>query len=130
MKPNLAHAVSILLALVGLLHLPPLIGALGADRLRALYAIEVQEPNLEILLRHRAVFFGLLGIFLVYAAVRPAAQPLALGVGLVSVLSFVVLAQLVGDYNQAIRRVVIADLVGAALLSAATVLHLVHRPGG
>ena len=53
---------------MGIIHLLPVSGFFGAERLSALYGISLNEPNLEILMRHRAVLFGLLVAFLVYAA--------------------------------------------------------------
>ena len=52
-----------LLVLVGIIHLLPVAGVLGVDRLAALYGIALSEPNIEILMRHRAILFGLLGLF-------------------------------------------------------------------
>lgn len=122
-------AVSVLLALVAIIHFLPLSGVLSAERLAALYGLSFHEKNLEILMRHRAVLFGLLGLFLMYAAFQPSLQPLAFIVGFVSVLSFMGLAWLVGDYNAAIRKVVVADAVALASLSLAVVLYFFdHRP--
>jgi hypothetical protein len=108
--------VSAMLVIVGVIHLLPLSGVLGAERLAALYGLDFAEPNLAILMRHRAVLFGLLGAFLVAAAFRPAWQPLALAAGLVSVVSFLWLAWSVGGYNALIGRVVLADWLALACL--------------
>jgi hypothetical protein len=58
-----------MLLIVGIIHLLPLSGVLSAHRLQILYGIVIEDPNLEILMRHRAVLFGLLGAFLIAAAV-------------------------------------------------------------
>jgi len=94
----------------------PLPGALGAERLVSLYGLAFDEPNLAILMRHRAMLLGLLGVFFTYAAFRPAMQPLAFIAGFVSVASFHWLAWAVGGYNAAIRRVVLADVVALVCL--------------
>lgn len=116
------------LIVVAIIHLLPLSGLLSADRLSSLYGIVVSDPNLEILMRHRAVLFGLLGTFLLYAAVRPTLQPLAFIGAFVSVLSFLWLAWLIGSssigssttpsagYNEQIGRVFTADLVALGCL--------------
>lgn len=106
------------LLLSGLIHLLPCVGLAGASRLTALYGIAVDEPNLEILMRHRAVLFGLLGVFLILAAFRPAFQLSAFALGLVSVLSFLALAWSAGSYNAQVARVVVVDLAAAGLLIA------------
>jgi len=110
------YLVSASLILAGIIHLLPLSGLLGADRLTALYGLDFSEPSLSILMRHRAVLFGLLGAFLVFAAFRPSLQPLAFIAAFVSVLSFLLLAWSSGDYNPQVGRVVTADLVALVAL--------------
>lgn len=124
------YVVSAMLIVVGLIHLLPLSGALGADRLSALYGMPFDEPNLAILMRHRAVLFGLLGLFLLYAAFRPALQPLALVAGFASVASFLWISWSVGGYNAAIARVFAADLVALACLAVAAGASLYLRTRG
>lgn len=116
------RAITALLILVGIIHLLPLSGILGAERLAVLYGIAVHGPDLEILMRHRAVLFGLLGSFMVYAAFKPPLQALAIAGGLASVLSFIAIAWAVGDYNDALHRVVIADIIAAVALVVAGML--------
>lgn len=67
-----------LLVLVGIIHLLPVSGVLGVERLATLYGVSLGEPNIEILMRHRAILFGLLGLFLLYAAFQPSLQMLAI----------------------------------------------------
>jgi hypothetical protein len=120
--------VPTVLILVAIIHALPILGVLGAAKLTALYGITVRDPNLELLLRHRAVLFGLLAAFLVYAAVRPELHRLALVAGFVSVISFLVLAQPVGSLNTALITVVRADWLALALLVVGAVCHF--RRGG
>jgi len=110
------YVVSASLILAGIIHLLPLPGLLGAERLAALYGLDFSEPNLSILMRHRAVFFGLLGTFLVFAAFKPSLQPLAFLAAFVSVVSFLLLAWSSGGYNAQVGRVVTADLVALVAL--------------
>jgi hypothetical protein len=113
--------------LVGIIHLLPVSGVLGVERLASLYGISFGEPNLEILMRHRAVLFGLLGLFLLYAAFQPSLRVLAIIAGFVSVVSFIAIAWSVGGYNEAIRKVVIADIIAIFALVAADVIHFVSQ---
>jgi hypothetical protein len=121
------YLVSISLLLVGIIHLLPLSGVLSAERLFSLYGIVFDEPNLEILMRHRAVLFGLLGGFLMLAAFKPAFQLAGLVAGFVSVVSFLYLAFSVGGYNEHIARVFLADIVALALLVVGFIGHLVTQ---
>lgn len=122
-NPLLRHLVAAMLVIVGIIHLLPLSGVLGSAQLTTLYGLDFGDPDLAILMRHRAVLFGLLGAFLLVAAFRARWQPAALIAGFVSVLSFLVIAWSTGDYNAAIARVVTADLVAlACLLIAAGLL--------
>ena len=86
------HLIALCLILVGIIHLLPLSGVLGAERLAALYALEITDPNLDILLRHRAVLFGLLGGFLIGSAYKPGLRMPAFAAGFISVLSFLWIA--------------------------------------
>lgn len=126
----MSHLVSAMLLVVAVIHLLPLPGLLGSSRLSALYGIAFDEPNLAILMRHRAALFGLLGAFLAFAAFRPALQPLAFGAGFVSVLSFLYLARSVGNYNARLGRVFSADVVAfVCLLVGALARALVQSEG-
>ncbi|MCB9761433.1 MAG: phosphopantetheine adenylyltransferase [Alphaproteobacteria bacterium] len=112
-----------LMILVGVIHLLPLVGALGPARLEALYGLPMEDPNLEILMRHRAVMFGLLGGLFVYAALDATVQPLAFGIAGVTILSFLAIARSVGGYNDKLARVVLADRVALAALVIAVGLY-------
>ena len=107
------------LTLAGIIHLFPLPGVLGAGQLTRLYGVSVDDPNLGILLGHRAVLFGLLGALLIAAAFRPDLRAVALIAGLVSTVSFLVIAWGVGGYNAQVARVVVADLLAVVLLLVA-----------
>jgi hypothetical protein len=119
------YLVSVMLVLVGVIHLLPLSGVLGSERLASLYGLQFNEPNLEVLMRHRAVLFGLLGAFMVYAAFKPAFQTVAFIAGFISVVSFLYLAWAVGGYNERIGRVLVADVVALAFLVVGGVVHAV-----
>ena len=125
----LKYLLPLSLIVVGIIHLIPLSGLLGVERLNALYGITVSDSDLSILMRHRAVLFGLLGLFCVYAAIRPALQLIALIAGIVSVASFLFLAIATGGYNEEIQRVVVADVVAAAFLVVGLAGYFLTRSG-
>ena len=110
------HVVSAMLVVVGVIHLLPLSGVLGSERLAALYGLSFNEPSLAILMRHRAVLFGLLGLFFCFAAFQPAWQTIAFVAGFVSVVSFLWLARSIGGYNALVARVIMADIVAMVCL--------------
>jgi hypothetical protein len=120
--------VPAILVVVAVIHALPITGVLGAGKLSQLYGINIDDPNLVLLLRHRAVLFGLLSAFLAYAAVRPDLQGIALVAGLVSVVSFLLLAPPTGSLTPGIVTVVRADWVALVLLLAGAAVHVTaHR---
>lgn len=116
------YAIAGLMLVVAAIHLVPITGLFGRERLAALYGIEIDSPDLEILMRHRAVLFGILGVFFGYAAFKPTLQPIAFVAATVSIASFFYLASTVGNYGRSIHKVIIGDIVAAAALAAAVAL--------
>jgi len=118
------YLVSAMLVVVAIIHLLPLSGVLGSERLTALYGLPFSESNLAILMRHRAVLFGLLGLFFLFAAFRPPFQTVALIAGLASVVSFLLLAWSVGGYNAQVARVFMADIIALIALIIGVAAHV------
>jgi hypothetical protein len=117
--------VSIVALLVaGIIHLLPVPGVMGVGTLARLYGIEVSDPNTAILMQHRALLFGVLGVLMLSAIALPWLRVTVLSVGLFSAASFIVVAMAVGGYNPAIGRVVFADVVASVLLGAGLVAEL------
>ena len=119
----LRYLIPAMLILVGMIHLLPLSGVLGSERLASLYGISFSEPNLVILMRHRAVLFGALGVFLIFAAFRPRFRTVAFIAGFVSVVSFLGIAGTASSYNEQLGRVVTADVVALICLVVGSVAH-------
>lgn len=117
------YLITASLLIVGVIHLLPLAGALGASKIFALYGVAVTDPNAEILLRHRAVLFGLMGAVMIAGAFIPTLQATAFAIGFVSVVSFLYMAWLVGGYNALISKVVLVDVVALALLVAGAIAY-------
>jgi len=114
-----------LLIVVGLINLYPVIGVISSDQLAELYGVSFESVDHLILMRHRAVLFGLLGTFIIYSVFKRPLRPIACVAGLVSMLSFALLAFLSADYGDALRKVVVVDVIGSAAL--AVVLVIEHR---
>ncbi len=84
---------------------------LGVAQLTRFYGVMPDDPDLVIVMRHRAVLFGMLGTLLVAAAFRSELRPLAYLAGTTSAGSFLAVACSVGAYNGLIGRVVTDDVV-------------------
>ena len=119
-----------MLIVVAVIHLLPLSGVLSAEQLSTLYGISFEEPNIEILMRHRSVLFGMLGTFLMYSAFKPQLHMYALVAATVSVVSFLYIAWSVGGYNDQVGRVYIADLVALVCIAVAFVVYLLLKVRG
>ncbi|HSW07269.1 phosphopantetheine adenylyltransferase [Aquabacterium sp.] len=119
------HLIAACLLIASLIHLLPALGVLGAERLAQLYGLNLSEPNLLILMRHRAVLFGVVAGLLLWAVLAPALRPAAFAAGLASVLSFLVLARMSGDHNAQLARVVMVDWFALGVLAAGAAAQLV-----
>jgi hypothetical protein len=113
-----------MLIVAGVIHILPVPGLIGAAHLERLYGITFNELNLLIMMRHRAIMFGLLGAFMIYAAFRADLVSVAIIGGLVSAAAFIWLAWSVGEYNGPVTRIVFADCIAVACLSIAAVSHI------
>jgi hypothetical protein len=114
--------VSVIFILVGIINILPAVGMLSSARLEMLYQIKVSNPELEILLRHRAVLFGLVGGLLIYAAISPTTQALAFIAGMISMLSFVLICWRVEHASAALTRIMWIDIFAVVLLSGVIII--------
>lgn len=120
--------ITVLLLLMAAMCVYPSVGVLSGGMLEKLYGVPIHEPNLLILMRHRAVLYGCIGVFLVFAAFRPGLQLAGLLAGAVALGSYVLISLQVGGYNELLGKLVRADGIAAALALAAA-LSLVARKG-
>jgi hypothetical protein len=127
MWPSRVATLALLAA--GIVHLLPLTGVLGAPRLAALYGVAIDDPSLLVLMRHRAVLFGVLGAFMLHAAWSPPLQLWALGAAFASTASFVWIAASSAPLSPALRTVMWIDIALAALLLGALALRVTARRG-
>ena len=119
----------ILLAVAGLINFLPVIGLISAGRIAGAYDVDWEGRDLELLLRHRALLFGLVGGFLLASVFVPAWQWQAISMAGLSMLGFLYLAWALAPVNAALQRIVVADLVGLACLVAGAVLIWLLSPG-
>ncbi len=119
--------IRLILILVGAIHLYPGIGIFSAARLQQLYGIVIEDRNLLLLMRHRALLFGLFGALLILSAFQPSLRWFAYVAGIISTAGFLLLVGMAQDYNEVLRRVVIADWVAVSLLLLAILFDFVER---
>jgi hypothetical protein len=118
------HLWTLLVLIAAAINLAPLLGVFSPERMGPFYGVDLDDPNLQILMRHRAILFGIVGGLLLVAAFHPPLRSLGYAVGFASMLSFLLIAWMVGGYNAQIQRVVLIDLVGIAALAGAGVVHV------
>ena len=109
----------LLVLIAAAINLMPVTGAFAPERMSALYGVNLDDPNLEILMRHRALLFGIVGGLLVAAVFQPGLRTLAYVVGFASMVSFVAVAWGVGGYSASIGHVMLMDAIGIAALAGA-----------
>ena len=102
--------VPTMLVLVALIHLPPVLGLLGVAKMESAYGVAIAGPDLAVLMRHRALMFGLLGGFMLLAVFMPALRPWALLLALLSAGGFVLLAWATPGHNANLARVAWVDV--------------------
>lgn len=123
----MAFAISLLLVLVGLINFVPVVGVLSADKLSQTYSVMLVDNNAIILLRHRALLFGLVGGFVLFSVYAPLYRPAAITMAAISMVGFLVFMFHQGGYNEALYNVMLADIVGIVLLGVAVGLQVISR---
>jgi hypothetical protein len=113
---RMRYLIAAMLIVVSIIHWLPLVGVFGGGRLAALYGVSIADPTVHMLMRHRAVLFGIVGGLLLLAAFRSHLQPTAFAVGFVSVISFLWLSRDRAHYTAQIERVFRADIVALVAL--------------
>lgn len=119
----MTKAIAVLLVIVGLINFLPVLGVLSAERLTQAYDVALADNNLVILMRHRALLFGLLGGFVLVSVFLPQYRPAAMVLAGISMVGFLVIVLQQGGYNDALYKVMIADVVGIVALAGAALLH-------
>ena len=108
----------VLLIFAGLINVFPVVGVLSSEVLERLYGIADLQGDLLILMRHRAVLLGILGLLIIASAFRRHLRPAAITAGLVSMLVFVVLAFAADGYGARLHSIVLADVIASIGLLA------------
>ncbi|MGB5325852.1 MAG: phosphopantetheine adenylyltransferase [Pseudomonadales bacterium] len=121
------NAIAFCLVVVGLINLAPVLGVVSAQKLEMAYSVSIAGNDLAILMRHRALLFGILGSFVIFSAFNPHYQSAAMIMAGASMVGFAWLVQTTVVYNEAIAKVLFADILGILFLLAAVVLKYVVK---
>jgi hypothetical protein len=114
--------VMALLIVVGLINFLPVIGVISATKITQAYSVELAGNDLAILLRHRALLFGIVGGFILYSVFVPQYQVAAMIMAAISMVGYLCVMWSEGGYNSSLIKVAIVDMVGVGLLVTAAVL--------
>ncbi len=118
-------AVAILLFVVGVINFLPVIGVLSAAKISQAYSIELPSNDLIILMRHRALLFGVVGGFILYSVFVPSYQFAAMLMAAITMIGYLYFVWAVGGYNDSILKVAMVDVLGIVCLALAVVLKYV-----
>lgn len=117
----------LILLITGLVHILPFSFLFFTEQLQKSYGVDISDANLQLLLRHRAIFFGLIGVGMILSAIKKSFYGWASVIGLISMLSFVWLFYQIGGINQQLRSVMLIDVfISAALFLTAMVYHFLY----
>ncbi|WP_295873061.1 hypothetical protein [uncultured Zhongshania sp.] len=114
--------ITFCLVVVGLINIIPVVGVISGQKIESAYAVTLAGNDLIILLRHRALLFGILGGFILFSAFNPFYQLAAMIMAGISMIGFAILVLGTGGYNDAIAKVLYVDILGIVFLLAAAVL--------
>ena len=114
-----------ILFIVGIINISPAMLTFLPSKISKSYGIEILNVNYELLLRHRAAMFGLIGGLLVYAAISRKLYKVSIFVGLFSMLSFIILYFIIGrEINAELRKIMLIDIAAVAILLVGFILYL------
>ncbi len=116
--------IAALFLIVGAINLTPVIGVLSTGTLTELYGVDELSGDVALLLRHRAVLFGIVGTLLAAAAFVPNLRLTATIAGLVSMLSYAVLALVQDVQNPKLIQIGWIDIAASVALFVAWALHI------
>jgi len=118
----MSKGITLCLIIVGLINFVPVAGVLSAQKLEGAYNVALSSSDLIILMRHRALLFGVLGGFILFSAFVPSYQSAAMIMAGISMVGFAVLVNSVDGFNASINKVLIVDYAGILFLAIAVFL--------
>ena len=107
----------ITLFITGTVNFLPAILAFFPEKISNAYGIEIPNADLELLLRHRAILFGIVGGLMIYSSVSKKYYSVSVTVGLISMISFIILYFLMNGISTDLGKIMKIDLAAVLLLS-------------
>ena len=115
----------ITLFIAGLINLLPAMLAFLPYKISKSYGIDIPNSNYELLLRHRAILFGIIGGLMIFSTIVKKHYEIATTAGLVSMISFIILYFLIGKgINSELKKVMMIDVVATVILCIGLILFL------
>ncbi|MCA6367052.1 MAG: hypothetical protein IM618_08375 [Cytophagales bacterium] len=96
------------------------------DKISKSYGIDIPNANYELLLRHRATLFGIIGGLMIFSAIVKKYYDIATIAGLISMTSFILLYFLIDkDISSELKKVMVIDIVATVILLIGLALFLI-----
>tara|TARA_R110001583_G_C5362111_1_gene381690 strand:+ start:71 stop:442 length:372 start_codon:yes stop_codon:yes gene_type:complete len=111
------------LFIAGGINILPSILVFLPEKISKSYGIEIPNVDFELLLRHRAVLFGIVGGLMIYSAILKKYYSISVTVGLISMISFIILYFLMNGINAELEKVMKIDLVAVVILLVVFLLY-------
>lgn len=119
------------LFIAGIINLLPSILAFFPQKIDESYGVALPNANYELLLRHRAVLFGIIGAGMICSAITKKYYEATTAAGLISMISFILLYFIIGhEINANLKKVMIIDfgatiflLIGVICYALSTYQH-------
>jgi hypothetical protein len=116
----------ITLFVAGLINLLPSMLAFLPDKISKSYGIEIPNANYELLLRHRAILFGIIGGLMIFSSIVKKYYEIATIAGLISMTSFILLYFLIDrGISSELKKVMVIDILASLILLIGLVIFLI-----
>ena len=119
----LDKTASIILFIVGIINILPIIVFFDSSKTAKLYGVPIEGESLIILMRHRGVLLGLVGLVLIFAVFKSEFRIFAIVAALISKLAFIFLTFTASNYTTEVRQVALIDVGAVVLLLAVLGIH-------
>lgn len=105
------------LFITGIINILPSIIAFLPQKVESAYGVALPDANYELLIRHRAVLFGIIGGIMIWSALSKKSYDLSFIIGMISMTSFILIYKVVAQPVQVeLLKVVKIDIIGIFIL--------------